>query len=228
MCGRFSLTVNEAELNERFRLAAGSTPYVPRYNCAPTQLLAVVTNENPQQLSYLKWGLIPSWAKDSAIGNKMINARAETILEKSSYKTPFKRRRCLVPSDGFYEWKINGDKVPYRIYLKNTKLFAFAGLWERWHAPNGEITDSFTIITTAANHFMKPIHERMPVILKREDEKQWLENDDLTLLTGLLKPFDPAEMNAYPVSKLINSPRNESPLVLERAGLDNNTLFSGL
>jgi putative SOS response-associated peptidase YedK len=227
MCGRFSLTVNEAELNERFRIAGGKAPYISRYNCAPTQMLAVITNENSNHLSFLKWGLIPSWAKSSAIGNKMINARAETILEKSSYKTPFKRRRCLVPSDGFYEWKINGDKIPFRIFLKNTKLFAFAGLWDRWHAPNGEVTDSFTIITTSANDFMKPIHERMPVILRREDEKNWLEKDDLSLLTGLLMPYDPAEMEAYPVSKLINSPRNESPLLLEKAEAENNNLFSG-
>jgi putative SOS response-associated peptidase YedK len=216
MCGRFSLTVTEAELNERFELTGGTAPYVSRYNCAPTQMLAVVTNENPHQLNYLKWGLIPSWAKEISIGNKMINAKAETILQRPSFKIPFMRRRCLVPSDGFYEWKSDGDKIPYRIFLKNQRLFSFAGLWDRWHDSNGKFIDSFTIITTSANEFMKPIHERMPVILHPKDEKTWLENKDTGMLSSLLTPYDSDAMEAYAVSTLINSPRNDNPQVIEK------------
>lgn len=213
MCGRFSLTVNEAELNEFFETSGGDAPYVARYNCAPTQMLAVITNEKPQQLSYFKWGLIPGWAKDPSIGHKMINARAETLSEKPSYKTALRTRRCLVPADAFYEWRQNGDKIPYRIFLKSSRLFAFAGLWDRWRAPDGSEISSFTIITTGANEFMQAIHNRMPVILNREDEKLWLGSDNAGELLELLKPY-PGEMDAFPVSKLVNSPANDFPEVM--------------
>ena len=158
MCGRFSLTANEAELNLRFELAGGDAPYVPRYNGAPTQMLAVITNENPHKLSYNRWGLIPPWAKDVTIGNKMINARSETIMEKASFKYPLMHRRCLVPSDGFYEWQQDAGKQPYRIFVKNNPIFAMAGLWERWKSPEGNVIESFNIITTDANSFMRSIH----------------------------------------------------------------------
>lgn len=217
MCGRFSLTVNEAELNEFFETAGGDAPYEARYNCAPTQMLAVITNEKPRQLSYFRWGLIPGWAKDPSIGNKMINARAETITEKPSYKTALRARRCLVPADAFYEWKQNGDKVPYRIYLKNSRLFAFAGLWDRWRTPDGNEISSFTIITTGANRFMQSIHNRMPVILRREDEQLWLGSDNAAELLELLRPYPDEEMDAYPVSKLINSAANDFPEVIAPA-----------
>lgn len=216
MCGRFSLTLNEAELNEFFETSGGEAPYVARYNCAPTQMLAVITNEKPHQLSYFKWGLIPGWAKDPSIGNKMINAKAETITEKPSYKTALRTRRCLVPADAFYEWRQNGDKIPYRIFLKNSRLFAFAGLWDRWRTPDGNEISSFTIITTAANEFMQAIHNRMPVILRREQEKLWLGGNNAGELLALLKPYPSDEMDAYPVSKLINSPKNDSPEVIAR------------
>jgi putative SOS response-associated peptidase YedK len=214
MCGRFSLTVNEAELNLRFQLEGGIAPYDPRYNGAPTQMLAVITNREQNRLSYFKWGLIPSWAKDPAIGNKMINARAETITEKPSYRTPLRSQRCLVPSDGFYEWKQNGKKVPYRIFLKEPRIFSFAGLWEKWKGPDGNLVNTFTIITIAANDFMKSIHERMPVILSPEDEKRWLNETDETGLLSMLKPCPAEIMDAYPVSDLVNSPRNEGPEIL--------------
>lgn len=217
MCGRFSLTVNEAELNEFFETAGGDAPYEARYNCAPTQMLAVITNEKLRQLSYFRWGLIPGWAKDPSIGNKMINARAETITEKPSYKTALRARRCLVPADAFYEWKQNGDKVPYRIYLKNSRLLAFAGLWDRWRTPDGNEISSFTIITTGANRFMQPIHNRMPVILRREDEQLWLGSDNAAELLELLRPYPDEEMEAYPVSKLINSAANDFPEVIAPA-----------
>ena len=213
MCGRFSLTANEAELNLRFELEGGEAPYVPRYNGAPTQLLAVITGESPHRLSYHRWGLIPPWAKDISIGNKMINARAETITEKASFRTPLFSRRCLVPADGFYEWQQDAGKQPYRIFVKSNALFAMAGLWERWKSPEGELVESFNIITTEANEFMKPIHNRMPVILKRADEKTWLESKDSAEILSLLRPYAAGDMDAYPVSKLVNSPRNEGPEV---------------
>ena len=217
MCGRFSLTANEAELNLRFELEGGDAPYVPRYNGAPTQLLAVITGEKPQKLSYYRWGLIPPWAKDISIGNKMINARAETITEKASFRTPLFSKRCLVPADGFYEWQQDAGKQPYRIFVKSNALFAMAGLWERWKSPTGEVVESFSIITTEANEFMKPIHNRMPVILKREDEKTWLGSKDSVKILSLLKPYASEDMDAYPVSKLVNSPRNEAPSIIEPA-----------
>jgi len=210
MCGRFSLTSNEAELNLRFELEGGTAPYVPRYNGAPTQMLAVITSENPHKLSYLRWGLIPPWAKDISIGNKMINARAETITEKASFRTTLFSKRCLVPADGFYEWQQNEGKQPFRIFVKNNPIFSMAGLWERWKSPEGQTIESFNIITTEANSFMKPIHNRMPVILKEEDEKTWLGSMDSTEILSLLKPYSSEEMDAYPVSKLVNSPRNDN------------------
>jgi len=216
MCGRFSLTANESELNLRFELEGGDAPYVPRYNGAPTQMLAVITNENPGKLSYHRWGLVPPWAKDIAIGNKMINARAETITEKPSFRAPLFSKRCLVPSDGFYEWQQDATKQPYRIFVKTTPIFAMAGLWEGWKSPEGGTIDSFSIITTEANSFMKPIHNRMPVILKPEDEKGWLSGIDREDILRLLKPFPSEEMDSYPVSKLVNSPRNETPEVLKK------------
>ncbi len=209
MCGRFSLTVTEAELNLRFELEGGDAPYVPRYNGAPTQLLAVITGEKPHRLSYYRWGLIPPWAKDISIGNKMINARAETITEKPSFRIPLFSKRCLVPSDGFYEWKQDELKQPYRIFVKNNPVFSMAGLWERWKSPEGEVVESFNIITTEANSFMKPIHNRMPVILRPESERKWLESKDSHEILGLLSAYPPELMDAYPVSKLVNSPRND-------------------
>ncbi len=221
MCGRFSLTANEAELNLRFELAGGDASYVPRYNGAPTQMLAVITGENPHKLSYHRWGLIPPWAKDISIGNKMINARAETITEKASFRSPLFSKRCLVPADGFYEWQQDAGKQPYRIFVKTNPIFAMAGLWERWKSPEGNIIESFNIITTEANSFMKPIHHRMPVILKPEDEKTWLGSTKADEILALLKPYSSEEMDMSPVSKLVNSPRNDVPEVwvkTERAG----------
>jgi putative SOS response-associated peptidase YedK len=217
MCGRFSLTANEAELNLRFQLEGGDAPYVPRYNGAPTQMLAVITGENPHKLSYHRWGLIPPWAKDISIGNKMINARAETITEKSSFRAPLISKRCLVPADGFYEWQQSEGKQPFRIFVKDNPVFSMAGLWERWKSPEGVVVESFSLITTEANSFMKPIHGRMPVILNTEDEKTWLAGKDLAEILSLLKPYSSEKMDAFPVSKLVNSPRNDRPEVWVKA-----------
>ena len=225
MCGRFSLTVNEAELNLRFEIAGGEAPYISRYNCAPTQMLAVITDQERNKLSYYRWGLVPSWAKDPSIGNKMINARAETLSEKPSFRSALRNRRCLVPADGFYEWKMNGKKTPYRIFLKEPRIFSFAGLWEKWKAPDGSLLHTFTIITTAANEFMSNIHERMPVILSPQDENRWLSETDESRILSMLRPCPPELMDAYPVSDLVNSPRNEGPEVIKvKACLPEKTL----
>jgi putative SOS response-associated peptidase YedK len=203
-------------IEERFDVKVDSTRYKPRYNSAPSQDLAVISNLNPGELSFYRWGLIPSWAKDKSIGNKLINARAETILEKPSFKNSLKHKRCLVLSDGFYEWKsiAKKEKIPSRITLQNNRLFAMAGIWDSWKDETGAMINSFAIITTTPNKLMENIHNRMPVILEQKDEKQWLNENDTTVLFSLLKPYPELEMTAYPVSKLVNSPSNDSPDVM--------------
>jgi putative SOS response-associated peptidase YedK len=231
MCGRFSFSPNEILIEERFDLEVEEGLYTPRYNCTPSQNLAVVSNLEPGKLSYFRWGLIPFWAKDPAIGNKMINARAEGILEKPSFRNPFRQRRCLVLSDGFFEWKrlavssqrsavsgqrSKGGREPFRIVMKNGDLFAMAGIWDVWKDPEGNIIRSFAIITTTPNDLMLPIHDRMPVILPRRFEKEWLTSDHTGDLEKLLQPYPAEEMEAYPVSRLVNSPANDNPAVIAR------------
>jgi putative SOS response-associated peptidase YedK len=215
MCGRYTVTVNPEELAQHFDVTV-PVDFSPRFNAAPTQQLPVILNEDPKQFEMLRWGLVPSWSK--AIDNKysMINARSETLTEKPSFKKALERRRCLVPADSFYEWKkLDDGKQPMRITLKDEEPFAFAGLWDTWKSPDGEIIRSFTIITTEANELMKPIHDRMPVILSREAEKRWLdEQTDLDKLTKLLKPFDPDKMKAYPVSKRVNGANVDEPSLI--------------
>jgi len=162
----------------------------------------------------LRWGLVPSWAKDPSIGVRMINARAETIAEKPSFRSAFKHRRCLIPTDGYYEWaKAGKKKQPYFIRMKDRQPFAMAGLWESWKSPEGETIETFTIITCEANSMMKPFHHRMPVILDEELWGEWLdpENNDVDRLKGYLVPYDSSKMEAFPVSPLVNNPRNDSP-----------------
>lgn len=218
MCGRYSFILEDEMIKERFGVTVRSAIYKARYNCAPTQNLAVISNENPGELSLYRWGLIPFWAKDIAIGNKLINARSETILEKPSFKNSFKNRRCLVLSDGFYEWKREGGKTPYRILRKDGSAFAMAGIWDKWKNPEGEEIRTFSILTTTPNSLMEKIHDRMPVILDRETEKGWIGNLPEETLLEMLKPCDPASLIAYPVSSLVNSPRNEMPEIIEPAG----------
>ncbi len=215
MCGRFSLTKEEIELEKRFNAKFYSNELVKRYNVAPSQLALVLTDEKPNDFQFFKWGLIPSWANEASIGYKMINARAETISEKPAFKNLLKKRRCLIISDGFYEWKqlTAKQKQPYRIGLKNDELFAFAGLWDSWtDKQTGEIIYTVTIITVHANTLVHPIHDRMPVILNRENENQWLNksNDEKTLIS-FLQPYPENDMKAYPVSQLVNSPKNDNP-----------------
>lgn len=214
MCGRFSLTKEELELEKRFNAKFYSNDLVKRYNVAPSQLALVLTDEKPHEFQFYKWGLIPSWASEPAIGYKMINARSETITEKPAFKNLFRKKRCMVISDGFYEWKqlTSKQKQPYRIGLKNDELFAFAGLWDSWtDKQTGEIIPTVTIITVHANTLVHSIHDRMPVILKQENEMDWLNKstDEKTLL-NLLSPYPENEMKAYPVSGQINSPKNDT------------------
>jgi len=214
MCGRYSFAVEDELIRERFGVSVRSAIYKARYNCAPSQELAVITNQNPAELQFFRWGLIPFWAKDPLIGNKMINSKAETITEKPSFKKAFQLRRCLVPADGFYEWKKNITKTPYRIVLKSGAPFAMAGIWEKWVSGDGEIIRSFSIITTDPNELMAPIHNRMPVILLPENEKMWLDDTSEATLKTLLKPYPANRMKAFAISKLVNSPKNDSPEVI--------------
>lgn len=214
MCGRFTLTADVSTLQDAFPFVNMPEGLQPRFNIAPSQPVAVVPNDGRNQLDYFVWGLIPSWAKDPSIGNRMINARAETLLEKPSFRSAFRRRRCLVLADGFYEWK-QGErgKTPMYIRLASGKPFAFAGLWESWNAPDGSNVLSCTIITTQPNDLMATIHNRMPVILPEQAYPTWLETGegDVQRLTELLVPYSEQEMQAYPVSTLVNSPNNDVP-----------------
>ncbi len=217
MCGRFSFSPNEIIIEERFDIDIEEGVYQPRYNCAPSQNLAVISNAEPGRLSFYRWGLIPFWAKDISVGNRMINAKAETILEKVSFRHAFRGNRCLVLSDGFYEWKKEkNDRIPYRITLKNGEPFAMAGIWDTWKNPAGAVVNSFAIITTTPNTLIESIHDRMPVIILRENEKDWLNRNDTDLLLHFLQPYPAGDMEAYPVSKLVNSPSNDRPEVIRR------------
>jgi putative SOS response-associated peptidase YedK len=216
MCGRFCQESSVEEIAAVFGVGVGDLP--PRYNVAPSQSVAAIVQlpEAPPQLQMLRWGLIPSWAKDPKIGYKLINARAETVAEKPSFRSAFRQRRCLIPATGFYEWQqVEGSrqKQPYFIGLQDEGLFAFAGLYERWESPGGDVLETCTIITTAANKLVEPIHERMPVILASQDYDRWLGPcvGEIGSLQALLKPYPAADMKIYPVSSLVNNPKHDSP-----------------
>jgi putative SOS response-associated peptidase YedK len=219
MCGRYTLRTPVDPLVETFEIDEYPSSLIPNYNIAPTQeVAAVVEEDEKRKLEMFHWGLIPSWAKDPAIGNKMINARAETVSEKPSFRKAFKVRRCLILADGFYEWQKTDDgKQPYHIKMQDDSPFAFAGLWETWK--NGKEVRSATIITTDANDLMKEIHHRMPVILHPEDYAMWLDPDfdEKEPLTTLLKPYPADAMQAYAVSRRVNKPSNNEPSILEPA-----------
>ena len=214
MCGRFTQTVSAAKVAEAFGVQEIAGDIRPSYNVAPTQPVAVVVTDGKKRLVSMRWGLVPSWAKDLSIGNKLINARAETITEKASFRTAFKKRRCLVVADGFYEWQKIGDaKRPMYIQLRSREPFGMAGLYEVWHSPEGGEVTSCTIITTEANDLMQPIHDRMPVIIPKESHDLWLDPrvQDTAVLLGLLKPYSAGEMGAHLVSKRVNSPGYNAP-----------------
>lgn len=220
MCGRYTLAVQLDLITDRFLLKRIDVKQSLRFNIAPTQLAPVIRQtESGRTLSMMRWGLVPFWAKDESIGNKLINARGETLAEKPSFKRSLERKRCVVPADGFYEWKRSKDgktKTPMRIVVGQGDLFGFAGLWDRWKSPGGETIESFTIVTTEPNQTVSPIHNRMPVILSRDVEDQWLDPEITKpeLLSPLLVPFR-GTMKAYEVSKLVNSPSNDSPSLIE-------------
>jgi putative SOS response-associated peptidase YedK len=216
MCGRFTFTQLDETVANLFGLA--QVPQLPpRYNIAPTQPAPTVlqTSPNsPREFRLLYWGLIPSWAKDAKISSKLINARAETVTEKPAFRSAFKKRRCLILADGFYEWQQqDGKKQPFYFRLQEGKPFAFAGLWEHWDNPEGESIDSCTIITTEANDVLRPIHDRMPVILEPENYDQWLDPQlqKAELIQPLLRPYPTEEMTVSPVSTKVNNPKNDSP-----------------
>jgi putative SOS response-associated peptidase YedK len=211
MCGRYSFAIEDELIRERFGISVRSAVYKARYNCAPSQNLALISSESPEKLSFYRWGLIPSWAKDPSIGNRLINARGETILEKPSFRNAFISRRCLVLSDGFYEWQKFGKKTPFRITLKDSEPFAMAGIWEKWKDPDEMLIYSFSIITTSPNALLAGIHDRMPVILNKEDEKRWINPMPAEELIKMIRPFPAEMMKAYPVSKMVNSPANDIP-----------------
>ncbi len=215
MCGRYSLTTAPEALRRLFDFDAGPN-LEPRYNIAPTQSAPVVratAGGAGRELAMARCGLIPSWAKDASFGNKTINARSETVTEKPSFRGAFRRRRCLVPADGFYEWRREGEiKQPYRIGMKDGQAFAFAGLWETWQGPEGgEAVESFTILTTEANRKLRPIHPRMPVILAPESYETWLDAspDSAAWAVSVLKPFADQPMAFYRVSTRVNSVAND-------------------
>jgi putative SOS response-associated peptidase YedK len=215
MCGRFTLTVDADSIQTHFPwLDFVPQQIVPRYNIAPTQPIAVVPNDGRKAVDHFIWGLIPFWAKDPSIGSKMINARAETLAEKNSFKNAYKRRRCLVLADGFFEWaQVPGQKIkqPYYFRMEDGAPFAFAGLWEEWNSPEGSQLKSATIITTDPNPLVRQVHVRMPVILQPQDYPLWLATEEKTpeALQHLLTAYPAEEMIAYPVSTSVNSPNND-------------------
>lgn len=214
MCGRFTLTVDPADLQDAFPQFTFPEKYAPRYNISPTQPILAIPNDGKSNADFFVWGLIPSWAKDPSIGSKLINARSETLAEKPSFRGGFKYHRCLILADGFYEWKTQPGtkiKVPHFIRLKSGKPFAFAGLWDTWQSPDGGAVKSATIITTSPNRLMAPIHNRMPVILPPDAYAQWLDPAarPAESLQNLLSPYSTEEMTAHPVSTLVNSPAND-------------------
>ncbi|MCL4871711.1 MAG: SOS response-associated peptidase [Anaerolineae bacterium] len=223
MCGRFALTASPEQIALAFSLAEMPT-LAPRYNIAPSQPVAAVRlnrDIGQRELTHFHWGLIPSWAKDPAIGYKMINARSETAAEKPSFRNALKYRRCLVPVSGFYEWqKVGKGKQPHYIHLAEQPVLAIAGLWEHWQSADGSEIESCTLLTTTPNELMRPLHDRMPVILHPDDYTLWLnpQQTDAAALQPLFRPFPAELMTAYPVSTLVNSPMNDRPECVMRVG----------
>lgn len=229
MCGRFTLTRATDEVAQRFGADAGQFRLPLQYNIAPTQIVAAVRQNGARTLEAFQWGLIPFWARDPQIGSRLINARAETLAEKPAFKHALTRRRCLIPSDGFYEWKKEGrSRQPVYIRRRDGALFAFAGLWETWESPEGEVRRTCVIITVEPNALLAGIHNRMPAILTPENESVWLDPDEKSpaRLLSCLTPYSAEEMEYYPVSRLVNSPANDSPECLRPLDADEPSLFS--
>ena len=220
MCGRYFLEASLEEMEALFGPLANGIRLERRYNIAPEQPIPVVRNDalNERHLALLRWGLVPAWSKGPDSRYTMINARAETVKSKPAYRNAFKHWRCLIPAEGFYEWKAGkGGKTPFLIRRQGGEPFAMAGLWERWHGGEGETIESCTIIVTDANDLVHEIHDRMPVILGREDHAAWLDpdNNDTDGLLAMLRPVNPERWTTHPVSRQVNSPRNDGPDLLE-------------
>jgi len=214
MCGRFTTTAPADILVEEFGLEAVAADYRPSFNVAPTQRVPAVTDLSARRLELLRWGLIPSWSRGPGDGAQLINARGESVASKPSFRDAYRKRRCLVLADGFYEWKRQlGKKIPMYIRLASKRPFAFAGLWEDWLSPQGDIVRSCAIVTTRPNDTVATIHDRMPVILSREGRDAWLDPDNRDP-SDLLEPCT-AELEAYSVSTLINKPSNNVPECIE-------------
>lgn len=223
MCGRFSLTVNSNQLALAFPGLSNIPPvYTPRFNIAPSQPIAAITNQFTMKFELFFWGLIPSWSNDPKLSRRLINARGETVAEKPSFRAAYKRRRCLIMADGYYEWqKKPGSKLktPYWIHLKEQEPFAIAGLWEEWNSPDGSVLRTATIITTQPGEKLKKIHNRMPVILHKSDYGTWLSRKEMRRekLDPLLKAYPDANIEFHPVSNIVNSPANDSPACIQPA-----------
>ncbi len=223
MCGRYAQRTSPKTLVKQFKVS--EVPSIEaRYNIAPTQnILAVQETPDGREMKWLKWGLVPSWAKDASMGARLINARSETVTEKPAFREAFKHRRCLIPSDGFYEWqRTEGMKQPFFFQLKDEQPFGFAGLWDRWTGEDGKVIESCTILTTTANKVLAPVHDRMPVIVHPEDYELWLDDDvrKQELLKDVLQPYPADEMTSYPVSTSINNPREQGARLIERAEIN--------
>src|SRR5690242_14951566 len=223
MCGRYRLTAAERYIAQHFEISEDEVQWTPRYNIAPTQTVAVVRQNGRfgRTFDALRWGLIPYWAKDASIANHTINAMSESAAEKPAFREALQRRRCLIPADGFYEWKklSSKQKQPYGLSMADDALFAFAGLWDNWRSPSGDAVQTCTILTTSANSLLRGIHHRMPVILRREDFDLWLDPwiTNPSRVATLLKPFDERLMKATTVSTLVNNAQNDSPECMQPA-----------
>ncbi len=214
---RYSICCSKNELEARLKVELLDN-YGPRYNAAPSQLLPVVTNEDPKGFSFFYWGISPKWAKNRKISNKLINADKQQLLEKPSYRRALNARRCLVPADGFYGWKLIGKKsrVPHRFFLNNHEIFCMAGLWEEYQEEDGDIVHTFSVITTAANELVNDISPSMPAILSKENESKWLDNQlSGEELLDLLVPYPAESMGIYTVSPIINSPQSDLPSMVK-------------
>ena len=217
MCGRYSLIADLGELAQRFEFNGDRLTFEPAYNVAPTQQVLTVVGGDTRRGGFMRWGLIPHWAKNASIGGRMINARAETVAEKPAFRDALRRRRCLVLADGFYEWQRSGTaRRPMRVVMRTGEPFAFAGLWSVWRDPDGNRVPSCAIITTAANELLRPIHDRMPVVLPKELEEFWLDAsvEDAPTLTGIMASYPAGAMEAFEVSRLVNSVAKDAPEVV--------------
>jgi putative SOS response-associated peptidase YedK len=228
MCGRY-LLISPVEAMRRFFDVGGLLNLPPRYNIAPTQDAPVVRldKEGRRELIAMRWGLVPLWAKDLSIGARCINARADSVADKAAFRDAFQRRRCLVPTDGFFEWEKKGKvRQPWRIGPVEDGLMALAGVWERWRAPDGGVVRSYAVITTDANELVAPLHDRMPAVIPPEEFSDWLNPDTPPArLRGMLRPFPSERMKAYPVSRRVNDVRNDDPGCIEPFATDEPKLL---